>query len=183
MTASAPHDADGLPEGVLDRARAGSPEAFAAVYHGHAARVYATALRLVGDPTEAAEATQDTFVQVWQKLAAFRGESALGTWIHRIAVRVVLARRRGDRRRLARVEPAAAPEMFGTAARPAPVDERLDLDTALQQLPPTARTVFVLHEMEGYSYGEMRELLGMSEVALRSQLHRARKQLMRTLGR
>ena len=174
---------DAPPEETLARARAGDAEAFGRLYQAHAGQVYALCLRLTADHAEAAEAMQDAFVRVWQKLPAFRGDSALGTWIHRIAVNTVLERRRADGRRTARVESTASVEELHPAARPELVDERLDLDAALARLSSSARTVFVLHAMEGYAFREIAELTGATEVALRSQLHRARRQLLELLDR
>ena len=165
-------------------------EAFRRLYDAHAGRVYALALRLLVDRAEAEEATQDAFVRVWERLASFRGESALGTWIHRLALRVVLGRQRTAGRRDARVRlssdfapPAArARDVAETldvlaSARPEPVDERLDLDTALARLPAALRTAFVLREVEGYAYAEIAALTRSSEVAVRSQVSRARRAL------
>lgn len=167
---------------VVARARAGDADAFAAVYAAHAPRVHALCLRLSGDAREAGELTQDVFVRVWEKLPLFRGESALGTWIHRTAVNTVLERQRADRRRVARVDGRADLDALGAARRPEPLDERLDLDAALARLAPAARTAFVLHEMEGYAFAEIAELTGVGEGTLRSHLHRARRQLVALLG-
>ena len=170
-----PHD------DVVARARAGDAQAFALLYDAHAGRVHALCLRLSGDAREARELTQDVFVRVWEKLPTFRGESALGSWIHRTAVNTVLERQRADRRRGARVEARADPEALPAASSPAPVDERLDLDAALARLSPAARTVFVLHALEGYSFAEIGALTGVGEATLRSRLHRARTQLIAAL--
>ncbi len=170
-----------LSAAIIARARAGDADAFEAVYRANAGRVYALCLRLASDPADAAELTQDTFVRVWERLASFRGESALGTWIHRVAVTLFLERRRATGRRERRVEPRSDLDAIARPTRTDPVDSRLDLDRALTHLGDTARTVFVLHDMEGYDYREIEALTGTSQVALRSQLHRARKQLMERL--
>ena len=169
-------------DNVVARARAGDARAFALLYEAHAARVHTLCLRLSGDAREARELTQDVFVRVWEKLPLFRGESALGTWIHRTAVNTVLERQRADRRRVARVEGRADLEALHPASRPAPVDERLDLDAALTRLSPAARTVFVLHALEGYSFADISALTGAPEATLRSRLHRARADLVKALG-
>jgi RNA polymerase sigma-70 factor (ECF subfamily) len=166
---------------MVDRARAGDADAFAELYHAFAGRVHALCLRLTADDREAAEMTQDTFVRVWERLSTFRGESALGTWIHRLAVNVVLERRRSDRRRLARVEPTDDLDAFERHVAPVAVDDRMDVEVAMAALGPTARLVFVLHDVEGYDYKEISAMTGSTEVALRSQLHRARKQMMEAL--
>src|SRR5687768_4227119 len=106
---------------------------------------------MAGDPAEATELTQDVFVRAWERLGTFRGESAVGTWLHRLAVNVVLGRLRADRRRLARVEPDSDRlDACAAHARPDAVLERIDLDAALPRLADGARVVFVLHDVEGY---------------------------------
>ena len=156
---------------------------FAALYRAHVGRVYALCLRMVGDAAEATELTQDVFVRAWERLGTFRGESAVGTWLHRLAVNVVLERLRADRRRLARVEPAG--EWLDECAAAAPRDavlERIDLDAALPRLAEGARVVFVLHDVEGYGHDEIARLTGLAPGTIRTQLHRARKHLARLLG-
>ena len=168
---------------LLARARAGDAQAFRALYDAHAAQVYALCLRLSADPAVAVELTQDTFVRVWRSLSAFAGASALGTWIHRIAVNVVLERRRTDQRRSARVASVHDDTEQCVAGRAVPLDARLDLEAALRALPATPRLIFVLREIEGYPYAEISALTGLSEVALRSHVYRARRRLMELLAR
>lgn len=167
----APHDS------VLQAAKAGDADAFEALYHVYKPRVYALCLSMTGDPVMAAEHLQDTFIQVWRQLEGFRGHSALGSWIHRIAINVVLMRRRGDGRRNGRF-PSIVDHDTVVGGRREPVEERLDLATALATLTAEARTVFVLREMEGYGYAEISNMTGRSEVALRSTLSRARRQII-----
>lgn len=167
---------------ALERARNGDPDAFAQLYREHAGRVYALCLRLTGESSEAADLTQDAFVRAWERLPGFRGDAAFGTWLHRIAVNVVLQRQRTDRRRIARIEPCEDPETLGTATPPVPIDLRHDLEQAIGTLPAAMRVAFVLHDVEGYDYAEIHAMTGTSEVALRSQLHRARRRLMELLG-
>ncbi len=162
---------------VLRRARRGDDRAFAEIYHAHAPRLYATCLRLTGERAAASDVLQDTFVHAWNALPEYRGESALATWLHRIAVNTSLQQLRGDRRRLQRVQPVEAVESTGAAARDAHVAERLDLERAIASLSADARTVFVLRAIEGYSYAEIGDLTGSSEVALRAQYARARRTL------
>ncbi|MDF1505076.1 RNA polymerase sigma factor [Roseisolibacter sp. H3M3-2] len=155
---------------------------FAALYRAHVGRVYALCLRMTGDAAAATELTQDVFVRAWERLATFRGESAVGTWLHRLAVNVVLERLRADRRRLARVEPAG--DWLDDCAAPSPRDavlERVDLDAALPRLAPGARLVFVLHDVEGYAHDEIARLTGLAPGTVRTQLHRARKHLSKLL--
>ena len=159
---------------------------FEPFYRAHVGRVHALCLRLCGDRRRAEELTQDVFVRAWEGRASFRGAAMVGTWLHRIAVNVVLNGARSDRRRLARVETSAAPEALPgarTGERPAAVGERLDLERAIAALPPGARTAFVLHDVEGYTHEEIARLTGTAPGTVRSQLHRARQLLMEALDR
>jgi RNA polymerase sigma-70 factor, ECF subfamily len=177
------------PAGADRAAGARDPDAFETVYREHVGRVHALCLRMTGDAREAEELTQDVFVRAWERLPSFRGESALGTWLHRLAVNVVLETARGTRRRERRVEPtsdlaALAPAMGAAGAAP---DERIaldmDLERAIAGLPRAVRTVFVLHDIEGYRHDEIARLTGGAVGTMRSQLHRARRLLMEALGR
>jgi RNA polymerase sigma-70 factor (ECF subfamily) len=166
----APLDADGSAD-------------FSPFYREHVGRVYALCLRMSGDATRAAELTQDVFVRAWEKRDSYRGESAPATWLHRLAVNVVLEDLRAERRRLARVEPAS--HLLDDSASPAARDavlERVDLDAALPHVAAGARAVFVLHDVEGYSHDEIARLTGLAPGTIRTQLHRARKHLMRLLS-
>ena len=167
----------------VERARRGDPAAFEALYRAHVGRVYALCLRMSGDAREAEELTQDVFVRAWEKLPLFRGESAVATWLHRLAVNVVLEGARRDRRRLARVDVRADHrlERLGAAAPGATPEERLTLEAAVAALPPAARAVFVLHDIEGYKHDEIARLTGRAAGTLRAQLHRARKLLLEAL--
>jgi RNA polymerase sigma-70 factor (ECF subfamily) len=159
------------------------PADFAGLYREHVGRVYALCLRMAGDPAAATELTQDVFVRAWERLASFRGESAVGTWLHRLAVNVVLERLRADHRRLARVEPAS--DWLDACAASSPPDavlERIDLDAALPRLAEGARVVFVLHDVEGYDHAEIARLTGLAPGTIRTQLHRARKRLAELLS-
>ena len=182
----APARAASTPAGADRHAAGRDPDAFEAVYREHVGRVHALCLRMAGDARLAEELTQDVFVRAWEKLPGFRGESALGTWLHRLAVNVVLEAARGTQRRERRVEPTSDLAALAPAAGPAP-DERLhlnmDLERAIAALPPGVRTVFVLHDIEGYRHDEIARLTGGAVGTMRSQLHRARRLLMEALGR
>jgi len=161
---------------------AGGVDGFERIYREHVGRVFALCLRMTGDRRDAEELTQDVFVRAWEKLPTFRGESALGTWLHRVAVNAALERLRSDRRRAARVDPDEDAVRLAMARESSP-DGRLDLETAIAALPPGARTVFVLHDVEGYRHEEIAALTGAAVGTMRAQLHRARKLLMEALGR
>ncbi|HET7600908.1 MAG TPA: sigma-70 family RNA polymerase sigma factor, partial [Gemmatimonadales bacterium] len=126
------------------------------------------------------EVTQDVFVRAWEKLATFRGESAFGTWLHRLAVNVVLARRQtlGIRRQRFLADDAAIERL---SSRKAPPELALDFEAAIAQLPEGARQVFVMHDVEGYRHEEIAERLGIVVGTSKSQLHRARMALRRYL--
>jgi len=170
-------------EQAVTRATAGDPDAFEAVYRQHVGRVFALCLRMAGDRCDAEELTQDVFVRAWQKLPDFRGESTLGTWLHRLAVNVVLQKARGDFRRTRRVETTDDVAALATPALDGSPEDRMDIEQAIAALPPGARTVFVLHEIEGYRHDEIARLTGTAVGTLRAQLHRARQLLMEALGR
>jgi len=174
---------------LVDRARRGEVDAFERLYHQHAGRVYALCLRLAGEPVEARELVQDTFVHAWEALPRFRGESSLTTWLHRIAVNALLERRRRDRRRTARVSLAeddddgleSVPDAGGCVT-PVDVATVIDLERAIAALPPGVRRAFVLHEVEGYTHEEAAGMTGLATGTLRAQLHRARQLLIRALS-
>jgi RNA polymerase sigma-70 factor (ECF subfamily) len=170
---------------LLDRARAGDLDAFESIYRANAPRVFALCLRMTADRQRAQELTQDVFVRVWEALPSFRGDAALTSWLHRIAVNVVLMDVRSDRRRQARVTLAEdlEPGQGEGFAAPVDVEQGIDLERAIAKLPPGARRVFVLHDIEGYRHEEIARLTGTAEGTLRAQLHRARKLLMEALSR
>jgi RNA polymerase sigma-70 factor (ECF subfamily) len=131
---------------------------------------------------DAVEITQDVFVRAWQKLGTFRGEAAFGTWLYRLAVNVILARRATYATRRARY--IAEDEVLDTVpARPAPVDLAMDFDTAIERLPEGARHIFVLHDVEGFKHEEIASMLGITSGTSKAQLHRARMMLRRTLNK
>jgi RNA polymerase sigma-70 factor (ECF subfamily) len=162
------------------RAAGGDARAFERLYRTHVGRVHGLARRMAGDDL-ADELTQETFVRAWQKLWSFRGESAFGTWLHRVAVNVILARRAA--RAGERVRQAGGTEVIETAtARPVALDLALDFETAIRRLPDGARQVFVLHDVEGYKHEEIAGLLGVTSGTSKAQLHRARMLLRGHLG-
>ena len=162
-------------------AAAGDARAFERLYRAHLSRVYSLARRLLGPDDDADEATQDVFVRAWEKLGSFRGESAFGTWLHRLAVNALLGRRASRKRRQRWEEPGVDAELArGVVERP---ELRLDFARAIPHLPDGAREVFVLHDVEGYKHREIAELLGVTPGTSKAQLHRARSILRRHLTR
>ncbi len=172
-------------EPLLQRARAGDLDAFEELYRANAPRVFALCLRMTADRQRAQELTQDVFVRAWEGLPTFRGDAAFGSWLHRIAVNVVLMGARADKRRAARVTLADDLDDAPGDGFVAPVDveQGIDLERAIATLPPGARRVFVLHDIEGYRHEEIARVTGTAEGTLRAQLHRARKLLMEALSR
>jgi RNA polymerase sigma-70 factor (ECF subfamily) len=157
----------------------GDAQAFGRLYRSHAPRIHSLARRMAGDEL-ADELTQDVFVRAWEKLRSFRGESAFGTWLHRLAVNLILARRASDARRRGRDAGDAALEW--TPARSVTPELAMDFETAIQRLPDGARQVFVLFDVEGYHHEEIGELMGISTGTSKSQLHRARMMLREHLA-
>jgi RNA polymerase sigma-70 factor (ECF subfamily) len=160
---------------LVARAQAGDKGAFALLYRGHVGRVHALCRRMLGDVALAEDLTQDTFVQAWQQMHQFRGEARFSTWLHRVAVNTVLSwqRRHGPWIRVLRGEREYPPER---AVHEAP-DVTRDLDAAMDRLPPRARQVFVLVDVEGHTHEEAAELLGINVGTSKSQLFRARELL------
>lgn len=170
-------------EALVLRAQAGEVAAFEALYRRHVSRIYALCLRMAGNHREAEELTQDVFVRAWEKLTQFRGDSAFASWLHRLAVNVVIGtwRRRGRRRqRVVALEEAAA--AVDAAHRPRP-RLAIDLERAIARLPAGARNVFVLHEIAGYRHHEIAAQTGLAVGTCKAQLHRARRLLREALKR
>ncbi len=166
----------------LAAAQAGDPDAFGQVYHAHVGRVFALCLRLAGDAQRAEELTQDVFVRAWGRLASYRGESSFGTWLHRLAINVVLTDRRTAWRRGRRFELTDDPAAFERAAE-YPEGLAVDLETAISRLPAGARTVFVLHDVEGFTHDEIADMTGSAAGTSKAQLFRARRLLRKWLDR
>ena len=160
-------------------AASGDAHAFERLYRRHVNRIHTLVRRMMGEDSE--DITQEVLVRAWQKLGTFRGEAAFGTWLHRLAVNVVLNRRaaRGRLRKLFVEEPE---EGFEPPARPASPMAGLDFEAAVARLSPGARQVFVLHDVEGYRHEEIAGMLGISAGTSKSQLHYARMALRQALG-
>lgn len=162
-----------------EKAAGGDTVAFERIYRRHVARIHSLCTRMMG-ADEADDACQEVFVRAWRKLDRFRGESALGTWLYRLAVNVILGRRETIGRHRARTvsrDPAELP-LPGRGAR---VDLRMDFETAIARLPDGARRVFVLHDVEGYTHDEIAGFMGVTTGTTKSQLHRARMALRQQL--
>jgi RNA polymerase sigma-70 factor (ECF subfamily) len=166
---------------LAKKAAAGDGKAFEELYRRHYRRVYALTLRMMGNPTEAEDMTQEVFLQLFNKIGMFRGESAFTTWLHRMTVNQVLMhfRKKSTRSELLTDEGETPVQIVKGTENPstAPVIDRIGLENALKQLPNGYRTVFVLHDVEGYEHYEIAEMLGIAEGTSKSQLHKARLKL------
>ncbi len=178
----------GLTDSDVARAAAGDRGAFERLYQQHVNRVLTLCARMVNDRARAEELTQDVFVRAWEKLHLFRGESSFSTWLHRLAVNVVLNARKSDGKQRARFEEpddeaGGMDALPGVVGMPLAPGDMLDLEEAVTRLPPGARRVFVLHDVEGYKHQEIAEMLGVTSGATKAQLHRARLLLREALNR
>ena len=163
----------------VQRAQQADTTAFESLYRLHVDRVYGLCLRMTGNPSEAEDCTQEAFIQAWNKLSKFRGDSAFSTWMHRIAVNSVLGRMRKARRELDKMQAvmdiSPAPETVGDSGN------FEDLQNVVDDLPDGARHVFVLHAVYGYSHNETGDMLGIAAGTSKAQLHRAKRLLASNL--
>ncbi len=164
-------------------AASGDRRAFERLYRLNLNRVFSICTRMTGSRTRAEELTQDVFVRAWEKLPLFRGESAFSTWLHRLAVNVVLNARKVDGRERLRGGEGDEDTYELPSHKVARPGERMDLEAAIAKLPPGAKRVFVLHDVEGYKHEEIAEMLGVTSGGSKAQLHRARLLLREALDR
>src|SRR6266513_3976356 len=162
-------------------AASGDGRAFERLYRAHVARVHSLVRRMIG-PDHADDIAQDVFVRAWTKLPTFRGEAAFGTWLHRLAVNVILARRTTLSTERGRYHDSAD-ILDGVSGRPAAPELSMDFEEAIGRLPDGARQVFVLHDIEGYRHEEIADMLGIVAGTSKSQLHHARMALRKHLER
>lgn len=186
IEASSDHIGNG--DSDVARAAAGDRTAFERLYRLHVNRVFSLCVRMVADRERAEELTQDAFVRAWEKLHLFRGESSFSTWLHRLTVNLVLNARKSEGRLKTRFEETdeeagGIDALPGVVGMPLPPGDLLDLEAAIEKLPPGARRVFVLHDVEGYKHEEIAEMLGVTSGATKAQLHRARLLLREALNR
>ena len=168
---------------LVREAQAGSDDAFERLYRKHGRRIYALCLRMVSDPDRADELLQDAFVRAWNTIRSFQHKSAFGTWLHRLSVNVVLSDMRAEKRRSSREWLSGALDQFKREVRGALPETRIDLERAIATLPSGAKEVLVLHDIEGYRYREIAELIGVAEGTVKSQLSRARRLVREALER
>jgi RNA polymerase sigma-70 factor (ECF subfamily) len=162
-------------------AAAGDQRAFERLYRLHVAHINSLARRMVGPDGDPDELTQDVFVRAWERLGTYRGEAAFGTWLHRLAVNVILNWRRGEAGERRRIDGGVdADQVAGGGAGRV---EGLDLEQAIGRLPRGARQVFVLHDVEGFKHEEIAAMMGITSGTSKAQLHRARMLLRDFLER
>jgi len=184
----------GLPEStnadVVRLAQQGDPVAFERIYRTHSRKVYTLCLRMVGDRTDAEDLTQEVFLQLFRKIQQFRGESAFSTWLHRMAVNVVLMRFRKKRLAEQSLETITNPEDGSSAAskefggpdlRLNGAVDRITLETAINELPPGYKAMFILHDVQGYNHDEIAGIFGCTAGNSKSQVHKARARLRELL--
>ena len=180
-----------LPEADAIRlAQQGDAAAFERLYQLHNRRVYSLCLRMVGNTAEAEDLTQEAFLQLFRKVSTFRGESAFSTWLHRLAVNVVLMKLRKKSGTESSLEQITEPDEesggprrdFGAPdLRLSGSIDRVNLQRAIDQLPPGYRAVFVLHDVQGYEHNEIAGIMGCSIGNSKPQLHKARMRLRELL--
>lgn len=166
---------------LVREAQNGDFLAFERLYRDNERKVFALCLRMSSDAALAEELTQEVFVRAWRKLGTFRGDSAFSSWLYPMSVNVALSERRSRRRRDARVVATEDPAQLEKAPRAPRPEAGFDLEKALATLPPGARAVFVLHDVEGRTHEEIGDLLGVAPGTSKAQLHRARRLLREVL--
>jgi RNA polymerase sigma-70 factor, ECF subfamily len=173
---------------IIERAKQGDAEAFEALYHMHKRRVYSLCLRMTANTAAAEDLTQEAFLQLFRKIATFRGESAFSTWLHRMAVNVVLMQLRKKGLAAVPLEETFDSEEESPKKEPGAEDlslvgsiDRLQLKRAIEDLPQGYRTIFLLHDVQGYEHNEIASMVGCSIGNSKSQLHKARMKLRELL--
>ncbi len=174
---------------LVKRAQRGESEAFADLFHAHKARIYSICLRMTNNTAQAEDLTQDAFLQVFRKISTFKGNSALSTWLYRIAVNTVLMHfRKKALKQISLDEPSSHDatrvrrEYGSRDGRLAGSVDRITLTRAIKDLPPGYRTIFLLHEVEGYEHQEIAKILDCSVGNSKSQLHKAKLRIREFLA-
>ena len=172
---------------LVERCRQGDLAAFEEVYRTHAGRLYSVACRLVGNQADAEDLLQEIFLAAHRKLDSFRGDSALGTWLYRLATNLCLDHLRSKATRTSQLTDTLENEPGLSDATSRGLAERtvarLDLERALAKLPEGCRAAFVLHDIEGLEHREVAGILGVAEGTSKSQVHKARLRLRSLLSK
>ncbi len=167
---------------LIERSRAGDPRAFKELYDANVDRIYRLAYRMAGEDDLARDFTQEAFVRAYQKLDQFRGDSSFSTWLHAIAVSVSLNGLRKIQRHRGRERTFDEAPDLALATRPADPVLKTRLEDAIDGLPELYRTVFLMHDLEGYSHHEIAGALDVAEGTSKARLSRARAKLRDRLG-
>jgi RNA polymerase sigma-70 factor (ECF subfamily) len=176
---------DSIEADLIERAKLGDAQAFQALYDKHKRRVYSLCLRMTANTAEAEDLTQEAFLQLYRKIGTFRGESAFSTWLHRLSVNVVLMHLRKKNLPVVSLEETTQAGEDDTPKKDFGAEDlalagsidRLQLQKAVDDLPPGYRMIFVLHDVEGYEHNEIASIVGCSIGNSKSQLHKARMKL------
>jgi len=181
VVAIAPDAGRRAEQDLVSRCRKGDLGAFEELYRRHAGRLYGLACDMVGNPTDGEDLLQEIFLQAHRKLGSFKGESALATWLYRLAMNVCLDHLRSRGARMSQAtdsfddesgpEPPAAPDEATL------VVDRIDLERAIAELPEGSRAAFLLHDVEGLEHAEVAAILNIAEGTSKSQVHKARRRL------
>jgi RNA polymerase sigma-70 factor (ECF subfamily) len=184
LNSSSQHVTGSAEAQAIADAKQGDAAAFEVLYHAHKRRVYSLCLRMIGDPAEAEDLAQEAFLQMFRKIGTFRGDAAFSTWLHRLTVNLVLMRLRKKGLWTTSLDDPgpdsedSRPMEIGTAdATLTGSVDRLTLEKAIEALPPGYRTIFQLHDVEGYEHREIAGMIGCSVGNSKSQLHKARMKL------
>ena len=189
MTDAKKQQGGGLSEAeAIERAKQGDADAFEALYNLHKRRVYSLCLRMTANTAAAEDLTQEAFLQLFRKIGTFRGESAFSTWLHRMAVNVVLMQLRKKGLPVVPLEETMETEEESPRKEPGAEDprlagsvDRMQLQKSIEGLPPGYRMIFLLHDVEGYEHNEIAAMVGCSIGNSKSQLHKARMKLREIL--
>ena len=189
MTDARRSQSDRLSEAeAIERAKQGDASAFETLYNLHKRRVYSLCLRMTANTAAAEDLTQEAFLQLFRKIGTFRGESAFSTWLHRMAVNVVLMQLRKKGLNVVPLEETMEGEEESPKKEPGGDDvrlagsvDRLQLQNAIGELPPGYRMIFLLHDVQGYEHNEIADIVGCSIGNSKSQLHKARMKLRELL--
>jgi RNA polymerase sigma-70 factor (ECF subfamily) len=183
------HSTDLSEAEAIEQAKLGDAQAFQVLYEKHKRRVYSLCLRMTANTAEAEDLAQEAFLQLYRKIGTFRGESAFSTWLHRLAVNVVLMHLRKKSLPVVSLEETTQSPDDDSPRKDFGADDvalsgsidRLQLQRAVNDLPPGYRTIFVLHDVQGYEHNEIAGLVGCSIGNSKSQLHKARMKLRELL--
>jgi RNA polymerase sigma-70 factor (ECF subfamily) len=166
---------------LIEESVNGSRDAFRELFNKNVSKIYSLCLRISADSAAAEELTQEVFINAWEKLKTFRHECKFSSWLHRIAVNQYLMQLRSEKARERSSEELIRNTSSSDSGKTA--DQRIDLERAISTLPEQARTVLVLHDIEGYKHHEISEMMGIEEGTSKAHLHRARKLLREELSK